>query len=483
MKKTIRAIAIFALLLLASTNGSSAKNNIYGSGIDTNGLMPINVDDTNVSYRFRAEHSGLLESVAFYLVINKPLYTQGDGGHLLVELRTDDGTGNHFPSNEVLASHYIDKPMDGRSYPGSFVPLPGNPSPCTGSSCGAAFPKIPLNAQIEEGKLYHIVFSNTHADSRNNWMSLNLLWADSTPMQPMFDDLDFALLFYDNFHKTWTTNSETLRTPILSVDYVGGNSQGQGYIEAWTNGSVAIAGDNKVRERFTVSGKDRQISKAFVKVQKPAGTNPGDLTFKLQKDDGTIIEEGNVASASISEGRMQWASYSFREKHTLKAGETYALVLEAPPGDSYSTFAIREGGDVGLNGGLFKDGNAYYSDDGGQSWKVIRYSGFDLQFYFELSCPNGNCEEGENCLTCPQDCPICQPQCGNGTADTGENCSSCPADVQCETGQECIEGTCTATECIREPELLGYISQWKRGEISMLTLMQKMKLWSTGTGC
>ena len=73
--------------------------------------------------------------------------------------------------------------------------------------------------------------------------------------------------------------------------------------------------------------------------------------------------------------------------------------------------------------------------------------------------------------------------CGNGTADTGENCSNCPADVQCETGQECIEGTCTAIGCISNSKRDEYIYQWKRGDISMLTLMQRMKQWRTGTGC
>ncbi|MDP2973721.1 MAG: hypothetical protein Q8N60_01590, partial [Candidatus Diapherotrites archaeon] len=59
------------------------------------------------------------------------------------------------------------------------------------------------------------------------------------------------------------------------------------------------------------------------------------------------------------------------------------------------------------------------------------------------------------------------PECGNGTCEAGETVS-CPQDCQ---------------ECIEEAELLGYISRWKRGEMTMLALMQKMRQWKAGTGC
>ncbi len=58
--------------------------------------------------------------------------------------------------------------------------------------------------------------------------------------------------------------------------------------------------------------------------------------------------------------------------------------------------------------------------------------------------------------------------CGNGTCDSGETVS-CPQDCQ---------------ECVDTPTLMNqYIPQWKRGEISMLTLMQKIRQRNTGEGC
>jgi hypothetical protein len=58
--------------------------------------------------------------------------------------------------------------------------------------------------------------------------------------------------------------------------------------------------------------------------------------------------------------------------------------------------------------------------------------------------------------------------CGNGACEAGET-ASCPQDCQ---------------ECVDNEKLVGYyIPQWKRGEISMLALMQKIRQRNTGEGC
>jgi len=43
------------------------------------------------------------------------------------------------------------------------------------------------------------------------------------------------------------------------------------------------------------------------------------------------------------------------------------------------------------------------------------------------TCPNGACDNGETCGTCPQDCP-CGPECGNGQCEEGEDCETCEQD-------------------------------------------------------
>ncbi|MBI5537949.1 MAG: hypothetical protein HY898_34825 [Deltaproteobacteria bacterium] len=56
-------------------------------------------------------------------------------------------------------------------------------------------------------------------------------------------------------------------------------------------------------------------------------------------------------------------------------------------------------------------------------------------------CPNGTCDNGEDCNSCPADCGAC---CGNGACDNGEDCSSCAGDCgaccgngACDNGEDC----------------------------------------------
>ncbi len=76
--------------------------------------------------------------------------------------------------------------------------------------------------------------------------------------------------------------------------------------------------------------------------------------------------------------------------------------------------------------------------------------GCDEECKLETDCPNGTCEEGENCENCPDDCP--DDCCGNGECDDalGETCETCPDDccepgcgdgiVQAEDGEQCDDG-------------------------------------------
>ncbi len=67
-------------------------------------------------------------------------------------------------------------------------------------------------------------------------------------------------------------------------------------------------------------------------------------------------------------------------------------------------------------------------------------------------CGNGTCDAGENCATCPNDCPDnCGPVCGDTFCNGSETCSSCPSDCQ-ECTADCGNGVCDAGEAQTCPQ-------------------------------
>jgi len=63
-----------------------------------------------------------------------------------------------------------------------------------------------------------------------------------------------------------------------------------------------------------------------------------------------------------------------------------------------------------------------------------------------IVCGNGACEEGEDYINCPQDCPPPTiPVCGNGVCETGEDYYTCPQD--CPTQPEPPQPVCGNGRC------------------------------------
>ena len=102
--------------------GQAAKpaaetNGVYGTVWAVNSLRNFEVGKTagpQLAYRFRAATSSVPESVRFYVKTGSG-YSAGTGGRLRIELRRDDGTSGHMPSNTVLASGSLPDPGTGGS--------------------------------------------------------------------------------------------------------------------------------------------------------------------------------------------------------------------------------------------------------------------------------------------------------------------------------------------------------------------------------
>ena len=364
-----------------SSSGNSSSSNtasqaaFYGSGINGDALGNLQVGASygyQVSYRFLANHTGTLGDVRFYLITDGPHagYNAGTGGALLIQLETDDGTDSHNPSGQVMASYTITHPSQ------AFPDINFSPAPT-----------------IQQGNLYHLVFSNTDPNPAANYVSVDDIFTTSgpNPAQPTMSNTNFAALEKSS-NSSWYQVMQF--TPIVGFDYTDGASQGCGYIEMWSETPEPISGAAAVREQFTVSGPNMAVTKIAMRVARMSGS--GDLTVKLEQADGTVIEQGTIPASSMtisstaSKPNYTWVTYNFSEVRTLFSGQAYNLVFQSADGSMYQAFPIRKGNSENFtNSTYFPDGYAQFTQDGStwtgwNQWGVTNRQDGDLQFYFTV---------------------------------------------------------------------------------------------------
>jgi hypothetical protein len=349
---------------LGKTNLSSAHDStsLYGCPWNSDGLANLEIGKQpgrTVGYRFRAETTAMVDSVCLYLIFRAPGYFKGDGGQVLLELMSDDGSPEHFPSGKVLTSSPLVKdPMK----KGAF----------------RMFPFVP-QVKLEKGKFYHLTLSNPSQDPVNNFVSIDDLLNPKKAeiqRQPGISDTDLAVVWKDNRSSSWEVNPR--HTPIYCLYYNNGVRQGQGYYNARSQSCLRpISREKKVRESFTVSGKDRTVKSLFIRLYKKG--NPGNLKIRLEYSDGSPVKGIEIPSTAVRTD-ISWISYPFDSPLTLHSGKSYNLVLSAEPGDSYFTFPLSEGGQSGFRSpNLFTDGDFQYTDGGG--WQENKAD--DMQFYLK----------------------------------------------------------------------------------------------------
>jgi hypothetical protein len=337
----------------------------YGSAIAADGLANTQVGGTSCgcanaasSYRFRALQSSALSSIQIYVIgVGRSGYSAGDGGTLDISVQTDDGTTSHRPSGTVLARTAV---------AGSSLP---------------AFPRIEFvePPDLTAGRIYHVVFRNTDPEPRANFISIDSLSVETgalSPRQARYSDTDWGQLI--DTGSGWRIRPEF--TPILQLNYANGARDGLGYMEAWVRDPKVISGQAKVRETFTVSGGDRTVTSASVRVRRLEGVGP--LTLRLEEEGGSVIAEGTVGPGGTG---MSWRTVTFPAQYQLREGSRYNLVLSADPSTTYTTFAIREGTSYGFAASLnFADGWMQYTTGDGwkdaEAWEKPSREG-DLQFY------------------------------------------------------------------------------------------------------
>jgi hypothetical protein len=332
---------------------------LYGNtfSADSTWGVPV-VHGAPMAFRFRAEHGGAIQALRYGSGVGA-LPAGAARTPLVIELRSDDGTLEHRPGAAVLGTTVVAMP-EGK------------------------FPLVQLDrpVEVDAGALYHVVFSRPRADALPP-VSVNNLWVarPTDPPHPGRDGADMALL--SGRGGTWSVRRGF--TPILEVRYADGAVTGQGYMEVWVANARAIEGANKVRETFTVAGPERHVASVSVRLRRE-GT-PGPLRLRLERADGTLLEEGTIAPAAV-DTTDAWVTLTFARPHTLEHGASYDLELSAPAGDRYRIIAIADGGVYyGFRSpSLFADGYAQLTSGGAWTgwdmWGKSDRKDGDLQLYF-----------------------------------------------------------------------------------------------------
>ena len=349
----------------------------YGPAIMADSLSNTQVggsDARDVAYRFRATTDSPLESITVYIQTG-PGYSAGNRGSLLITVRSDDGSADHLPSEEVLAAVEVPHPDVGAGSDFRFLPPPA----------------------LEAGSLYHIVFTNTDAAPEDNFVSLNglVVFGGSTTDQPAFGHTDWAELIRSD--GDWSEQSKSgrdLPTPIMSLNYVDGTTAGVGYMEIWVRSPTVISGTARTREVFTVSGPERIVSSVFVRLKRVQGSGP--LRVHLESASGRVLADGKIPAAAIAQSSSddpsgsEWAELAFASPLSLQSGETYHLNLSTAADSRYEAIPIRKGAFYGYGPGTyFADGIGEYDDGSGwrpmhPPWDGARDAEGDLQFYFRV---------------------------------------------------------------------------------------------------
>jgi hypothetical protein len=344
---------------------SGATTGFYGSGIaaDTKANMMIGPVPA-VAHGFKAVTSSALTTIRFSQRGGTD-YSHGTGGTLKISVRPDT---NGHPASTILASMTF---------------KPGNPA--GGWTTYKAY-TFPSPATLTAGRKYYIVFQNVDAAPTKNYISINnlaVLRNITTPRQPAFGDSDYVVL--SGARGAWDV--EPHYTAVMDLTYANGKHNGQAYIEAMLAQYGVISGPAKqVRETFVISGGDRSVTTASVRVRRTGGASQ--LLVNLETSTGGFIDSVAVPAKAIplsSQGTIGsevWVTVKFVRPHILKNGVRYQLRLWTYSGTTYTTIPIREGTDAGFVSHRFTDGSGQRTVDGSNWSNLYKWSPVDLQFYF-----------------------------------------------------------------------------------------------------
>ncbi len=367
---------------------ASTDTGVYGAAIGADAKSDRTIapgqNVTRLSLRWRATTTSDLDAVLLQWRTSpsNPGYSAGNLGTYRITVNSDDGTSAHRPTTEVLASTVVKvSDLPGVGGDNSYVRRTTFADPPT----------------LQKGRLYHLVFQNIATNPASNYASINDLYSfdHNDPQQPLTDDVNLGVLGSpDASGNNWSVQRG--HTPNVDLQYANGAHDGQAYLNTRRASYALIGGSKMVRERFTVTGGDRQVTSMMVRVSHQSGS--GLLKLRLEKADGTLIEQhtvpGSTKVASWTLGTTgdmgDWLGVELDQPRTLRDGETYCLKVTAPDGSVYAAVNVLARDSSDINGQYMKSfhfgsGRTEKSTNSGSSWSLVdpnwaAYS--NLQFFF-----------------------------------------------------------------------------------------------------
>lgn len=374
---------------------SAPQQRFFGTQFGADDLYNFDVggpERQRVSFRFTAQHSSPLKSIRLYWTDNaqRPGYAAGNGGQIRIDVLSDSGLPRNVPTGNALASmiftpEWVDG-IDPLGTPEGIWRLLtfSNPAP------------------LMRGRIYHLVFTNIAADAVNNYVGVDGLIAFGDETQPTLSPLELGILSdsgggWVESGRDFASRRPNAISPIISLNYADGNSQGNGYAEEWPGKPRFASGSERIRQVLRPDSPVIGIRQVSVRIKNV--TPGGPLMARLEDSAGDVLATAEFPAQQFSTTEHRWATQNFDRPASLQAGQTYYLVLSSPNG-SYSTFCLGDGQRFGFGtGSVFSKGHAEYDLGTGAGWLIwygyaevgdLAARNGDMQFYLttELAARN-----------------------------------------------------------------------------------------------
>lgn len=338
----------------------------------------------------RCKNAGLDKYTCGYTLGNS--YSVGNGGSIIIDIREDDGTEDHFPVSAAL----------GRTA-GIFVPV---------DRSDEHYPILELESPVflQAGRVYHLVYRNINpptscgisghslSEAANcprdqGAIGLNgtyqpVLFGDSKIFGP-FGGQTSATLTKSTQNSGWAVDSDKLSWYEVRYDdntWVGDSHTGIG---STAEGRQFVGGNTKVRQIFTVEDSSRTVDGLWLYfghnyTYTPDGSN---LNATLKDSSGTVLATTSIAPSPecISTAASGYAQNSFREQHCrvwsysnlsttvdLMEGQNYSIEFSSSDTAGFSLhtfFPLNYNRFNSTNRNFWNNAKAQVSTNGGNAWE------------------------------------------------------------------------------------------------------------------